>query len=75
MSDEKEEGFHNLRKHDTDKWLFGVCGGIARALDMPSWLVRMMFVLVAGNGLCLVYLLLAAFLPEDTTDVGSKNKE
>lgn len=48
-----------------DRWIAGVCGGLARHLGAPAWAIRVLFVVatvLAGAGL-VAYLLLWAFLP------------
>lgn len=53
-----------LRSAD-DRWLAGVCGGLARHLGAPAWVIRVVFVaatLLGGVGL-VAYVLLWAFLP------------
>ena len=60
-------GFAALRRSRTDRWLGGVCGGIARASGVESWIWRLAFVLFAvtfGAG-ALAYLLLWIFVPEE----------
>lgn len=55
----------NLHKSESDRMISGVCGGFAQATDMPSWLWRIIFVVLAlsvGAGL-LAYLLLWIFMP------------
>ena len=54
-----------LRRSGDDRWLGGVCGGIALTTGMPSWVWRLLFtvlVLFGGTGI-LVYLLLWFFVP------------
>jgi phage shock protein C len=56
-----------LRRSRTDRILGGVCGGIARATGVESWVWRLLFAVLfifAGAGL-LVYLLLWIFVPSD----------
>jgi phage shock protein C len=56
-----------LRRSRTDRWLGGVCGGLAKASGMESWIWRLVFVLFTvtfGFGL-LIYLLLWIFVPEE----------
>jgi phage shock protein PspC (stress-responsive transcriptional regulator) len=58
---------HALRRSRTDSWLGGVCGGLAPAIGVPSWLVRLVFgllVVCGGTGL-LLYVLLWILLPRD----------
>jgi phage shock protein PspC (stress-responsive transcriptional regulator) len=54
-----------LRRTRDDRWLGGVCGGIARLTGVESWIWRLLFallVLCAGTGV-LVYLLLWILIP------------
>ncbi|TFW28568.1 PspC domain-containing protein [Massilia horti] len=56
-----------LRRSRTDRWLGGVCGGLAKATAVDSWVWRLMFVLFTltfGFGVVL-YLLLWIFVPEE----------
>ncbi len=58
---------HRLRRSVSDRWLGGVCGGIAKMAGVDSWIVRLVFVvatLFAGVGL-LPYLLLWIFVPSE----------
>ena len=54
-----------LYKSDTDKKIFGVCGGIAEYFDIDSTIVRLIWavsILCLGTGL-LAYLIAALILP------------
>jgi phage shock protein PspC (stress-responsive transcriptional regulator) len=56
-----------LRRSTTDRWVGGVCGGIARQTGIESWIWRLIFVLVAtclGFG-GLIYILMWIFVPTD----------
>lgn len=56
-----------LSKSSTDKWLGGVCGGLAAAFALPAWLLRaafLFFLLAYGTGL-LLYLVLWICLPKE----------
>jgi phage shock protein C len=58
---------NTFRRSRSDRWIAGVCGGIARVTGMESWVWRLFFTvlfLCAGTGL-LVYLLLAIFVPSE----------
>jgi phage shock protein PspC (stress-responsive transcriptional regulator) len=58
---------NTFRRSRNDRWIAGVCGGIARVTGMESWVWRLFFTvlfLCAGTGL-LVYLLLALFVPSE----------
>ncbi|AFG37326.1 PspC domain-containing protein [Spirochaeta africana] len=58
----------SLRRSSYDRVLGGVCGGIARSLDIPSSTVRLVCVLaVALGGLSLwVYIIAWMLIPADT---------
>jgi len=56
-----------LRRSRDDRWLGGVCGGIARVTGVDSWIWRLVFALLAlcaGTGV-LVYLLMWVLIPAD----------
>lgn len=56
-----------LRRSRTDRVLGGVCGGLAKAYGLESWVWRLMLVGVAltfGVG-AFLYLLLWIFVPEE----------
>jgi phage shock protein C len=60
-----------IRRAKRDRWIAGVCGGIAHTYGYKLWVVRLVFVLLAlllpGVGLLVdiaVYALLAFLLPE-----------
>jgi phage shock protein C len=58
---------NSFRRSRADRWLGGVCGGIARSTGMESWVWRLLFAVLfifGGVGL-LVYLLLWLFVPKD----------
>ena len=55
-----------LTRSETDKVIFGVCGGIAEDLGVDSTLVRLGFAafsLMCGGGV-LAYLIAAAIMPQ-----------
>jgi phage shock protein PspC (stress-responsive transcriptional regulator) len=59
---------NGFRRSSTDRWIGGVCGGLAAMSNMPSWAWRILFVLTAllhGVGI-LVYLVLWIFVPLQT---------
>ena len=59
---------NGLRRSSTDKWLGGVCAGLAQFTGLDAWLWRLAFTLmliVGGTGF-LVYLLLWILVPPDT---------
>lgn len=56
---------HQFRLSTTDKWIGGVCGGLAQLTSIPAWSWRILFLLAAllhGIGV-LVYILLWIFVP------------
>ncbi len=54
-----------LRRSRDNRWIAGVCGGIASATGMQAWLVRLLFALLFlfGGAGALIYLLLWLFVP------------
>ena len=61
------DALNSLRRSRSDRWIGGVCGGIARVTGMAAWVWRLLFtllVLCAGSGV-LLYLLLWIFVPEE----------
>ena len=61
------DAINGLRRSRDDRWVGGVCGGIARSTGTASWIWRLLFtllVLFAGSGV-LLYALLWIFVPED----------
>ena len=58
---------NRLRRSRGDRMLGGVCGGIAQATGLASWIVRLVFALMAlcaGTGF-LLYILMWILVPED----------
>jgi len=58
---------NSFRRSRNDRWLGGVCGGIARSTGMAAWVWRLIFTVLfvcAGAGL-LLYLLLWLFVPSE----------
>lgn len=65
--DTAASAINTLRLSRDDRWIGGVCGGLARTTGMASWVWRLFFtafVLCAGCGV-LVYLLLWIFVPRE----------
>jgi len=61
------QAINRLRRSATDRWLGGVCGGLACLSGLESWVWRLMFALLAfmgGVGI-VVYLLLWIFVPRE----------
>jgi phage shock protein C len=58
---------NTFRRSRSDRWIAGVCGGLARATGMEAWAWRLIFVILllcGGTGL-LAYVLLAIFVPSE----------
>jgi len=56
-----------FRRSRSDRWLGGVCGGMARSTGMEAWVWRLLFTvlfIMAGAGLFL-YVLLWIFVPSE----------
>lgn len=61
------EGKKKLYRSNEDRWLAGVCGGIAEYFDVDSTLIRVLFILfsfVVGGGL-IIYLILWLVMPPE----------
>jgi phage shock protein PspC (stress-responsive transcriptional regulator) len=56
-----------LRRSRADRWLGGVCGGIANFTAVESWVWRLLFALLAlcGGAGVLVYVLMWILVPAD----------
>jgi phage shock protein PspC (stress-responsive transcriptional regulator) len=67
------DALNALRRSNRDRWLGGVCGGIAQVTDVPSWVWRLLFVfglVFAGTGLVL-YILLWILVPQEPSYLAS----
>ncbi len=56
---------NQFRLSTTDKWIGGICGGLATLTSVPAWSWRILFLMTAllhGIGV-LVYILLWIFVP------------
>ena len=56
-----------FRRSRSDRWIGGVCGGLAKVTGVESWVWRLLaavLLLFGGAGL-LVYVLLWIFVPEE----------
>ena len=58
---------NTFRRSRSDRWVGGVCGGIARSTGMESWAWRLIFtvMLLCGGAGLLLYLLLLIFVPSE----------
>jgi phage shock protein PspC (stress-responsive transcriptional regulator) len=59
---------NRLRRSLGDRWIAGVCGGIARLTGVESWIWRMLFVLglLFGGFTLFVYVVLWIFVPRES---------
>ncbi|MEO5698329.1 MAG: PspC domain-containing protein [Burkholderiaceae bacterium] len=58
---------NGVRRSRSDRWIAGVCGGLARAIGLEAWVLRLVFavlLLFGGFGL-LIYALLWIFVPDE----------
>jgi phage shock protein PspC (stress-responsive transcriptional regulator) len=61
------DAFNRLRRSRADRWIGGVCGGVAAATGVESWIWRLILVALAlfgGTGV-LLYVLLWIFVPSE----------
>lgn len=61
------QSLNSLRRSSKDKWIAGVCGGIANATGVDAWIWRLLLtVLFFAGGVGLVlYVLLWIFVPAE----------
>jgi len=67
VSPKLAQSLNSLRRSSTDKWIAGVCGGIASATGVDAWIWRLLLaVLFIAGGMGLVlYILLWIFVPAE----------
>jgi phage shock protein PspC (stress-responsive transcriptional regulator) len=60
---------NRLRLSNDDKWIAGVCGGIAAVTGVESWIWRLIFVLglMVGGFTVVLYIIFWIFVPRDAT--------
>ena len=59
-----------MRRSLDDRWIGGVCGGLARMMGVETWIVRLAVTLLTffwGTGL-VIYVLLWVFVPPEGAD-------
>ncbi len=58
---------NRLRRSRDDRWIAGVCGGIARLSGVETWIWRMLFALglLLGGVSIFVYVVLWVFVPRE----------
>jgi phage shock protein PspC (stress-responsive transcriptional regulator) len=56
---------NRLRLSNGDKWIAGVCGGVASVTGVEAWIWRLIFVLglFAGGFTAVLYIILWIFVP------------
>lgn len=54
-----------LKRSVNNRAVAGVCGGIAEFFDLSPTLVRVLFILIPGPQMFIIYLILANVLPEE----------
>ncbi len=64
---EASNDINQLRRSRSDRWLGGVCGGLAKQTGMESWIWRLIFTLFSLTfGVALgIYLLMWIFVPDE----------
>jgi len=60
-----QTAMHKFQRSQYDRWIGGVCGGLAAATDVPSWVWRIFFVMATCLHLfgVLLYIILWIFVP------------
>jgi phage shock protein PspC (stress-responsive transcriptional regulator) len=56
-----------MRRSRSDRWIAGVCGGLAAALGVEAWVLRLVAtaLLIWGGAGLVLYLLLWIFVPDE----------
>lgn len=68
FADDSLSQLGKIRRSRTDKWLGGICGGLAKVSGLESWIWRLIFVLFTlyfGVGV-VAYILAWIFVPEES---------
>ena len=67
QSPDRSLPINRLRLSDSDKWIAGVCGGVAAVTGVEAWIWRLIFVLglLAGGFTAVLYIILWIFVPRD----------
>jgi phage shock protein C len=68
LTQDQRNWLQKFSKSEKDRWIGGVCGGLGEYTPVPSWVWRLLFVLLLicfGTGLA-VYILLWIFVPRKT---------
>lgn len=63
------QALNGLRRSTNDRWLGGVCGGLAEATGLEAWLWRILFValMTLGGAGALLYIVLWIFVPLESS--------
>jgi len=67
LNDPLASAVNAFRRSRSDRWIGGVCGGLARLTGVEAWVWRLLFTalfICAGAGL-LVYVLIWIFVPSE----------
>lgn len=64
------QAMNGLRRSTSDRWLAGVCGGLAEATGLEAWLWRILFValMTLGGVGVLIYFVLWIFVPLNSVE-------
>jgi phage shock protein C len=76
-SGQGDSALNHLERSRSDRWLGGVCGGLAELTGIAAWIWRLIFalsVLCAGTGVA-IYILLWIFVPDAHAQPGSGPRE
>lgn len=67
-----QSALQRMERSLSDRWIGGVCGGLAKSTDIPTWAWRILFImllLLHGIGL-LIYVLMWIFIPIERLRLG-----
>ena len=59
---------HDVKRSRSDRWLGGICGGLAACSDIPAWVFRVIFIALLPTGISpFAYIALWICMPEEPT--------
>ena len=67
VSTKLAQSINGLRRSSTDKWIAGVCGGVAASTGVDAWIWRLLLAVLffAGGMGLMLYVLLWIFVPAE----------
>ncbi len=68
--------FNKIKRSRTNKILGGICGGLGKYTELPTWVYRVFFSIFILNGFgFLLYVILWIFMPLEPLELLDKEKD